>query len=188
MGTTDNYAIPWPECDPPLRKDASDIADYRDLAEAADAAFDVVYDQASDQVFNVDAARMGMSAPVTTTGQNVYPFFNTSIVDIGDNLTDVQNGVIQIREPGRYWCGTHANLVSATAMTGRTRLLINGSPVTNFQSPSIIVTPSNAHCLMNVVISFTTPSTLSSQIRHSASTALSFDYRASIWAFQIEKF
>ena len=38
MDQTDCLGLPFPECDPPLTKDASDIAQFRDLAEATDAA------------------------------------------------------------------------------------------------------------------------------------------------------
>lgn len=189
MGTTENYGIPYPECAPPLRKDASDIADYRDLAEGADEALDVVYAQASDEMFNVDGVRMTMSATVLGfQGQDIYPFFDLASIDLGHGMADTANGVIRILEPGRYWCGTYATLGAVSALQARTRLLIDGLPVTNFQTPSFAVSASTAYALNNSVLSFDNPGTLSSHIRHSGGGVLPVDYAARIWAFQLEKF
>lgn len=189
MGTTENYGIPYPECAPPLRKDASDIADYRDLAESADDALDVVYAQASDEMFNADGVRMTMSTTfLGFQGQDIFPFFDLASIDLGHGMADTINGVVRILEPGRYWCGTYCTVTAGVALQARTRVLIDGLPVSNFQTPSFAVTGTTAHALNNVVLAFDEPGALSSQIRHSGGSVTPVDYAARIWAIQLEKF
>ncbi len=187
MGQTPNYAIPYPECDPPLRKDAADAADFRDLAEAADAAMDVVYDQAFDWVFTPDLVRMATAAAVVTTGQTQVPFLNSATYN-PSGMADVVNGVIRILEPGRYFCGTFTSATAVALDVLRTRFMIDGAPASNFQTPGQIVQLNTLAASAQAVLSFTEPANLNVQIRHSASAALSFSYTTSVWAVQWEKF
>lgn len=192
MGQTQNYDIPYPECDPPLRKDVADAADLFDLATAADAAYDTVYAQASQQMFNANAARMSMSAAVAGTGsQNVTPFFNTRTIDTTatDAMTDLSAGGITITEPGLYWCATWAECVSATALTARIRLNFGSTPVTNFQTPGFVSTGTSAFPACVGVLSVSTAGTiLRASIRHSAAAATVWTYQARICTLQLEAY
>lgn len=191
MGQTPNYAIPYPECDPPLLKDASDIADMRDLAVAADTALAGVYELAEELVFSPDAVRLSTAASVgPVTGQNVTPFYNTTSFVNGSGMNDISNGVVRIVEPGRYWVGAYAALTAATISQPRIRFTFDGTPVTLFQTPGMIAVAANtATCEAQAVLSVTAPNTaLSTTVRHSSSAALSYTYTSRIWAVQLEKY
>lgn len=187
MDTTVNYGIPYPECDPPRVVDATDVGQIAALAYAADAALDTVYALAEQDVFNPDSVRM--AAPtVTVTGQNYIPSFTSSLFDVG-GMADTTTGVVRIVEPGRYYVGAYAT--STTSLTElRVRFLINGSPVSNFQTPgfSTPMTGSLIAGYANAVLTVEEPATLSIQIRHSSSGATSWSVLAAIWATQLEHF
>jgi hypothetical protein len=191
MGQTPNYHIPYPECAPPLLKDASDIADMRDLAVAADTALAGVYDLAEELVFSPDAVRLLTAASVgPVTGQNVTPLYNTVSFVNGSGMNDITNGVVRLVEPGRYWVGAYASLTAATISQPRIRFTFNGTPVTLFQTPGAIAVAANtATCEAQAVLSSTTPNTaLSTTIRHSSLASLSYTYTSRIWAIQLEKY
>jgi len=189
MGTTINYGIPYPECDPPLRKDASDIADFRDLAEAVDNALDVIYAEANEFVFAPDTVRLATGAAVAAVGQNLIPFYNVNSFSNDPNMADLTNGVIRIVEPGRYWVGAYASLVALGMASPRIRFLLNGASVSNFQTPGIVIDANTATCQSAAVLSVTQPNAaLGTQVRHSASAALAYTYTSRIWATQLEKY
>lgn len=190
MGQTPNYAIPYPECDPPLRKDTSNVIQLRDLAMGIDTALSGLYDDAANAVFTPDACRMSMTAAVATTGQNVTPFLNSNSFDNtpGEVMANTASGLINLVEPGRYWIGAYALLNSATELSARMRFLFDGTPVTNFQSPAAIYSSPNAYCYANAVLAVNAPTQLQVAIRHSASAALSWTYQARMWAVQMLRY
>ncbi|TRV72590.1 hypothetical protein FKN01_29840 [Streptomyces sp. 130] len=188
MDTTPNYGIPYPECDPPLVKDASTVTQIAALAYAADAALDTVYAQAEQDVFNPDSVRM-QAASVTGTGQDRIPVFTSETVDTG-GMSDTSTGVVQIVEPGRYYVGAYTSSTTSTLTQLRVRFLINGSPVSNFQTPGY-ATPLSGSMIAgyaDAVLSFQEPVALSIQIRHSSSGATSWNSQAELWATQLEAF
>lgn len=190
MGQTPNYQIPYPECAPPLREDASDIADMRDLAVAADTALGDVYADAEQLVFMPDAVRM--STPVSVgpvTGQNITPNYNTLSFGQGNGMSDMANGWVNLVEPGRYWIGAYASLTAAAMVQPRIRFLLNGAPASNFQTPGIIVSGTTATCQAQVVLATNTANVrLQTQVRHSAPAATSFTYTSRIWALQLLRY
>lgn len=190
MGQTPNYALPYPECDPPLRKDAADVIQLEQLATAIDDAVTGLYDQANNVLFAPDSCRMSMTAGVATTGQNVTPFLNSASFDNtpGAVMADTANGLIQLVEPGRYWIGAYSLLTSATELSARMRFLLGGVPVSNFQSPSAIYSSPSAYCYANAVLSVDAPTQLQVAIRHSASAALSWTYATRLWAVQMLRY
>lgn len=191
MGQTPNYQIPYPECAPPLRVDASDIADMRDLAVAADTALDGVYDLAGELVFTPDAVRMSTAASVgPVTGQTFIPVYGASSISQNNGMADINHGWINLVEPGRYWIGAYASLTAATISQPRMRFLLNGAPASNYQTPGQIATASNtATCQSQVVLATNTANVaLSTQVKHSSSAALSYTYTSRIWAVQLMRY
>lgn len=190
MGLTPNYDIPYPECAPPLREDASDVADMRDLAEAADTALSGVYDLATELVFNPEAVRVSTAASVgPVTGQNVTPFYNLISFQRGTGMADITNGWVVLPEPGRYWIGAFAQLTAAGIASPRLRFLFNGAPVTNFQTPGIIASGNTATAQSQVVLATNNPGTvLQAQVRHSSSAALSYTYTSRLWVLQLQRY
>lgn len=189
MGTTTNYGIPYPECDRPLRADASDIADFRDLAVAVDSALDVVYEQGRNDVFAPDTVRLATGAAVAGLGQNFNPFFNINSFSNNLGMVDTTNGVIRIVEPGRYWVGGYCAVTALGMASPRLRFLLNGAAVSNFQTPGIIIDASTATCQTSVMLTITQENAaLGMQVRHSASAALAYTSTARIWALQLQRF
>lgn len=190
MDTTPNYDIPYPECDPPRVLDAADVGQIAALAYAADAALDAVYAQAGEDVFTPDTVRV-QSPSVTITGQDYTPLFTAAApIDIG-GMADLTNGVVRILEPGRYWIGTYSSAIASSLIQLRTRILINGSPATNFQTPGYVTGSGGSGvsaAAATAVLTFQEPATVSVSLRHSASASLSWTTESGIWATQLERF
>lgn len=188
MDTTLNFGIPYPECDPPRVVDASDVAQFAALAYAADAAIDLVYAQAEQDVFNPDSVRMQAST-ASTTGQDYVPVFTSALVDVG-GMADTSTGLIRILEPGRYYVGAYATSTTTSLTALRIRFLINGAPVSNFQTPGYPVGAVGPFISSRAaaVLTFDEAATLSIQVRHSSSGTLTWSTAASLWATQLEAF
>ncbi|MEW2127115.1 hypothetical protein AB0891_25685 [Streptomyces sp. NPDC007259] len=188
MDITPNYGIPYPECDPPRVLDASDVAQFAALAYAADAALDTVYAQAGQDVFNPDSVRM-QAATASTTGQDYVPVFTSAPINVG-GMADTSTGLIRIVEPGRYSVGAYATSTTTSLSELRIRFLINGAPVSNFQTPGYPVGSSGPFisAYAAAVLTFDDVATLSIQIRHSSSGALTWSNAAALWATQLERF
>lgn len=188
MDTTPTYGIPYPECDPPRVKDAADVGQIAALAYAADASLGLVYAQAEQEVFNPDSVRM-QAASATTTGQDRIPVFTAATFDTG-GMSDTSTGVVQIVEPGRYYVGAYTSSTTSTLTQLRVRFLINGAPVSNFQTPGYPTALSGSMIAgyADSVLTFQEPGALSIQIRHSSSGATSWNSTAELWATQLERF
>lgn len=188
MDTTVNYGIPYPECDPPRVVDAADVGQIAALAYAADAALDTVYALAEQDVFNPDSVRM-QAASVTGTGQDRFPVFTSETFDVG-GMSDTGTGVVRLVEPGRYYVGAYTTSTTTSLTQLRIRFLINGSPVSNFQTPGYPVGSGGALIAgyADAVLTVEEPATLSIQIRHSSSGATSWNSAAELWATQLEHF
>jgi hypothetical protein len=191
VGVTDNYSLPYPECDPPLRKDASDIAQVRDLAVAADTASVQVRQDASNLMVRPDACRMLMSAFVAGTGSStVVPFFNLFGPDTspGGYMHDTVNGVINLVEPGRYLIGGYVNTTCTIQLSPRVRYLLDGQIATNLQTSGFISQTNAAVGFASVVLAVDRATTLQMQVVTDALVATVWTYSATMYALQIERF
>lgn len=188
MKTTPNYGIPYPECAPPLVQDAAGPEALAALAYAADAALDLVYVQAAQDVFNPDSVRM--TAPsASATGQDRFPLFTASVFDVG-GMADTSAGVVRIREAGRYYVGAYATSTVVSLTELRVRFLIDGEPVSNFQTPGWN-TPMGGALIAgyaDAVLTVQEAAALSIQVRHSASGSTTWDCTAQLWATQLMRF
>lgn len=134
MDQTVNYGFPYPECAPPLVKDASDIAQMRDLAVAVDTAVQGVYDTANDAVIRPDSARMTAST-VTATSAQMTAVYDGFTFNTRAGLADTAAGVLRIQESGWYMAGHWAVSVSAGTQQLSIRFLKNGAYFGNWCSP-----------------------------------------------------
>lgn len=185
MDSTLNRGYPYPECDPPLIKDASDIAHLRDLAVAVDTDVQAVYDRTADVIARPDAARMAMFATLASTENTVFPFFNSRNWDsTGTSMTPTAEGILRLVEPGWYQVGTWTQLVSATFLGARVRFLQNGVPATSW-CPQAEITQTNMQmpALTATVYVPIGGDALSLELRIGATTP-SFTYASRIWAVQ----
>lgn len=102
---------PYPECDPPLVKDASDIADLRDLALAVDVDAEAQETKIEEFWERPDAARISFSGSITNTGAAtgfvfIFPF-DTVVFDNTAGSTSVSANALRPRERGWYMINSH---------------------------------------------------------------------------------
>lgn len=190
MDETLNRGYPYPQCDPPLTKDASDIAHVRDLAAAIDADVQTVYDNAADIVVRPDAARMGIAPSVADTfGPGDFsPTFNTRTFDTtGTSMTPTAEGVLRLVEPGWYTVGGYGEFTTATFLGLRMCFLQNGVQATSYTQQARVVA-GNVQLAFNTGELFvpTGGDALTMRFRIGAASP-SFTYIARIWAQQIAK-
>lgn len=118
MKTTANRGYPYPECDPPLVKDASDIEQMRDLALAIDADAGILDARLVDFLEKPDAARMTLSGSTvvpSTTGDFVFTIvYNTVDFDNTSVIADTTGGFLRLRESGLYLFTSSVRLTHAS--------------------------------------------------------------------------
>ena len=148
MDTTENLGLPYPQCDPPLVKDASDIEQMRDLAEAIDTAVGVFANEIQEQLVRPPACRMlNLVAYVSTLADNTIPMDAQSFDNTpGSTMLDAVAGVIRIPVDGWSLCGNWVRSTVATDVQTRSRFIVNGDPATNFQGPGGLAQPGFQDC------------------------------------------
>jgi hypothetical protein len=104
MKQTIPFKFPYPECAPPLVKDAPDIAQLRDLAEAVDAVMDDLEAEAGDLRISPDAAIMTNTAAQVFAVDQTKITFNTVEFDNtpGGALLDLAGNRFAIQQTGHY--------------------------------------------------------------------------------------
>lgn len=138
MDTTDCLGLPYPQCDPPLVKDASDIEQFRDLAEATDAAVQAYDDQLTETLTEPPAA--ALTGASNTAGTEVNQFY--SILEFDNaNLFDSTFDGIRIQEDGWYMVGGSVIISGFDPNTVNLRVdpLKNGDPWSSRQGPGFAV-------------------------------------------------
>jgi hypothetical protein len=141
MKSTPERGYPYPECDPPLTKDAADIAQLRNLAAAVDTDVQGVYNRANDAVVLPDSARMNMSLALAGTDVGeVVPFFNGRTIDttVGNTMTPTSEGYLRLAEPGWYSVGAYAEFTTATFLGLRLCFTLDGTRVTSYSTQAMI--------------------------------------------------
>ena len=191
MGLTEDWALPYPECSPPLRKDAADIAQLRDLAVAMDTDVQGLYDELSERLLRPDACRMTVSATQTSAFNTptFRPNYDSFTFDNspGQLMSDTANGVLRILEPGYYLVGAWFLTSSAVNQSMRARFLRDGNPDTNPTGASNIITGTSAYLSMSQTIRYDVPMTaLSTEMI--SSTAVAWSVTSRLWALQLVKF
>jgi hypothetical protein len=189
VGLTENWGLPFPECAPPLRKDAGDIAQVRDLAEAMDTAVQGLYDDASELLIRPDAVRMTVATTQTSgAGQIAFrPFYDSFTFDNtpGQVMSDTANGVIQIVEPGIYLCGAWFLTTSASNQGMRAKFLKDGVIAANPHGTSNIITANSAYLSISQTLRYQQPATLSTEM--TAQTPTTWSVTSRIYALQLVK-
>lgn len=135
MKTTECLGLPYPECQPPLVKDASDIEQFRDLAEATDAAVQAFDDRLTETLTAPPAcALLGGN---NIAGQLVNQFYSSAEFDTG-NLFDPDFDGIRIQEDGWYMIGGSVRLsgFAPTVTNLRVEPTLNGDEFSSRQGPA----------------------------------------------------
>lgn len=126
MDATDPYELPYPECDPPLTKDSSDIAQMRDLAEAIDAQVTALFNEADDEFISPDAAKIAATGGGTVTPGQILTFGTTQFDNTPGAVMAEATG-IRIRQSGFYFVAGWINTNSSTTDFTRLKLNVVGS-------------------------------------------------------------
>lgn len=183
MDQTINRGYPYPECDPPLTKDASDIAHLYNLAQAVADDVQAIYDRADDVVIRPDACRRTVTG--TITDFQVFPVFTATTFDTTGTAMSAGSDGIRLVEPGWYLVGAMVQVTSAANPLGlRLRIMLDGLAYSSF-SPQAALTATNQHQQQygTWVFSPNPNSTLSLWIRTGAA-APAWPYSAALWAQQ----
>lgn len=192
MKQTETYGFPYPECEPPLVKDASQIAQVADLARAVDLEVRQVFDEATDQLIRPPAARLAVfTLPVATTDNLVVPFFDVAVFQLNwglNSLPDLSSGGMYINKPGWYMAGCHALVSSATAaVLPMVRLTVNGAAASSWSkmAGNYGVLNGRLAALSAVPLSLSEGDIVRMEIKHLAAGSPAWDYRPHLWAVRM---
>lgn len=190
MDATPIYGFPYPECDPPLIQDASDIIQMQNLAVAIDAAVEALNQQINDELLVPDACRMQMSAAVATTDQELTAFFDAlNFQTAGSNMSDTANGGIRIQEQGWYLVGGYTEVSvtapAATQLALRMAVVRNGVLGSNFHDQGRIVTGDFQYAAASDVLNLSVGDLMQMRLRHGAGGVPTWTYRTRMWALQL---
>lgn len=187
MKATETYGFPYPECAPPLVKDASQISQMAQLAMAIDAEVERIDQLAEDNLTLLAAIRV-LSPLTATTDVQVMPTFTFTEQLFIQNwaTTGTQDGGILIPESAWWMIGSHASTDSATVMQVRTRLTVNGSAASSWGNPGspysgIFQLPA----LGMAPLHLTAGNVLNMEMRHNAVAGTAWNYRAHLWAVKL---
>lgn len=183
MDRTDCLGLPYPECAPPLVKDASDIEQFRDLAIATDTAVAALAASVTNLYTSPDA--VSMTGGTVVAGQDVTHFLTAVDYDnasMGDTAADV----IRIQETGWYIVGGYVEVQTAAAVFVRAEPLVNGDPVSSRQGPGFTVTTVNLEeAGFTDTLFLQAGDALQLMSHHVALAATVYTYAVRMWAVRI---
>jgi|GEM_PF-4464852 len=182
MDTTDCLGLPFPQCDPPLTKDASDITQFQALAEATDAAVQAYADDVDNLYTSPDA--VAMLGGTNVAGQDVVHFFGGGAEFDNAGMADTTAQVIRVLETGWYMVGGHVLITTATAVFVRVEPLVNGDPPSSRQGPGFATAGTEAVSFADVLF-LQAGDSLQMMTHHVASAVTVNTYSVRMWAFRI---
>jgi hypothetical protein len=183
MDTTDCLGLPYPQCDPPLTKDASDIIQFRDLALATDAAVQELADEITDTLTAPDAVYMegGQNAAGNDVYHDLNGFVNFDTAGMADTVSDR----IVIQQDGWYMIGGSVYMSTTAGSSNGLRVepLLNGAPFTSRQGPGWSLITEYVNWVD--VAFFRQGDQLNLMTHHFGSAVTVFTYTVDMWALQI---
>lgn len=144
--TTRGYS--YPECDPPLVKDRSDIGFLRDLAQEVNTDMGALSTLVETLIEKPDAARVAFASNIVVTKSSagdaifVIPYSSTTYAQPA-NFADLVGGGLRVRERGFYMITSFVRTTNAGLCSMQLRHLRNGVGFTEgrrFEGPSWPVT------------------------------------------------
>lgn len=182
MDTTECLGLPFPECRPPLVKDASDIEQFRDLAEAVDAEVQELDDALTATLFEPPAVKM--SGGQTVAGSDIVHFPAVIVFDNAGMANTTLDG-ISIQQDGWYMIGGWVRRgPGPTVADLRVEPLLNGDPFTSRQGPGYANTSTEDVTWTDVGF-FRAGDFLNFMTHHTGNPATSFNYTHQMWALQV---
>jgi hypothetical protein len=187
---TETYGFPYPECDPPLVKDSSQIAQVRQLAEAVDTEVQRIVDTAENALTAPPAARLSLAVqPVAMTDSQATPVFDVLVYESNwPTALDVAAGGLRVELPGWYLVGCHALVSSATAaVLPMVRLTVNGAAASSWSAVGGNYGVGNGRLapLSGVPLNVNEGDIIRMQIKHLAAGSPAWDYRPHLWAVRL---
>lgn len=179
---------PYPECEPPLVKDVSDLpAQLKALAEAIDTDLTSL-DNERLLTSRPPAARMLESPAMPWAVPSVDITYNTMEFDntFGD-MADTAAGGIRITSTGWYYLGTYSVVIIAagTEINARTLFLRNGTPLTPAGEPARLVTATAEDPYLSTTVLLNEGDLIRTRIQHSGPGATAYTTNSRLWAFRI---
>lgn len=181
MKQTECLGLPYPECAPPLVKDASDISQLKALAEATDAAVQELADNVTNLYTSPDAC--AMTGGTNVAGQDVVHFLPTMEFD-NAGMADTTADVIRILETGWYMVGGHVLVSTAPAVFVRIEPLVNGDPPSSRQGPGFATSGQEAVSFADVLF-LAAGDVLTLMTHHVANPVTVNTYAVRMWALRI---
>lgn len=184
MDTTDCLGLPYPECDPPLTEDASDISQLRDLAVATDAAVQLLADSITATLVSPDA--VCMTGGVNAAGLDVTHFFSGSNNFDNAGMADSVADGIRIQQDGWYMIGgwVRASLAPQAPIAMRVEPLLNGDPFSSRQGPGSSTSITEAVMWSDMGF-FRSGDFLNCMTHHTGNPATVVTYTVEMWAYQV---
>lgn len=165
---------PYPECDPPLIKDASFIGQLADFALAVDEDVQDVVNEAGEVLISPDAARMSHTATSTTSQQvdvtgYVFTFQN--------NATMTEFGGCRIPTTGWYYLLSFTTGTVASTIEIKQLFLRNGQPLNQFGDASQVYIPTQQACSQTGVFFLEENDLINVRVRHETAGNPSWTYQ-----------
>lgn len=183
MKVTECLGLPYPECNPPITKDASDIEQFRDLAEATDAAVQEFDDRLTDTLTAPPAC--ALTGGNNIAGNLVNQFYAVTEFD-NAGLHDTVFDGIRIQEDGWYMIGGSVRLsgFAPTVTNLRIEPLLNGDEFSSRQGPAYSTTISEDICWSDVGF-FRSGDLINTRTLHTGNPVTVVTYTARIWCLQV---
>jgi len=188
MDTTDCLGFPFPECDPPLTEDLSDIEQFYELAIAVDTAVQTLADNIVEELRSPDY--VAMSGTIVRTGQEQTMVY--AVIEANNaGMADTAAGGIVIQEDGEYllggWVDADAAL-SATSMGLRIEPFVNGALVAGRHGPGFPTFGTGTsleYVAWMETIHLRAGDFVNAVTHHTISAATSVSYTSRIWALLV---
>jgi hypothetical protein len=122
---------PYPECDPPLTKDASDISQMRDLAQAVNSDATAQDARMVQLIEKPDAVRVAYAASLVVTKSSagdaifIIPYNSTTYAQPAA-FADLTAFGLRVQERGYYWVTSTVRCTNAGLAGMQIRHLRNG--------------------------------------------------------------
>lgn len=170
--TTRGY--PYPECEPPLVKDASFIGQLEDFAQAVDQDVQDLVNFAGEILIAPDTARMSHTA-VNTTAQQVD--VTGYVFTFQNNATMTEFGGCRIPQTGWYFLSSFTTVTVATTVEAKQLFLVNGVPANQFGDAAQLYIPTQQACSQNDVLFLNAGDLVNVRVRHETAGNPSWTYQ-----------
>jgi hypothetical protein len=183
VNVTSAYGFPFPECDPPLIKDASQAAQIRVLAEEIDQEVTRIADLGDRVLNHPDTARLTQAALSTATTENLIVVPLDTVV-FNSGLALSSNG-IQLSEAGWWLAGGYASVDCATPIEAQVRLTLDGTAATSWSNPGGIYSTIFQLPFLSAPLLAEENAILRLEIKHSTGGSPSWNYRGHLWVVKV---